>query len=193
MKQVNYGYIFLKIACDHFWKRRNKTKIIFKRNPQIQRIPWVITIMFSKKTTINTAPNTSQNTPSKIKTLIISLHLTNTSSSSSLSLTNSLILSLELKNSRSSKKNERRGKPILLSLLFFHCCNWVSTRKEIPCCIFLLNSYKVKWTFSFIQFSLLDSSLFLVKNMLKSYSKVISIPKLLVTNLPIIRGVRSNF
>ena len=147
--------------------------------------------MFSKKTTINTTPNTSQITPSTIRILISSLHptLPNTSSSSSFSL----ILSLEFKNSRSSKKNERRGKPIFLSLLFFHCYDWVSTRKEIPCCFLLLKSYKVIWTLSFIPFSRLNSSLFLVKNMLKSYSKVISIPKLLVTNLPIIRGVRSNF
>ena len=65
-------------------------------------------------------PKTSQNTPSKTRILINSLHPTppNTSSSSSLSLTNSLILSLELKNSRSSKKNERRRKPIFhLSLV----------------------------------------------------------------------------
>ena len=70
-------------------------------------------------------PKTSQNTPSKTRILINSLHPTppNTSSSFSISLTNSLILSLELKNSRSSKKNERRGKPIFLSLLFFYCCN----------------------------------------------------------------------
>ena len=65
-------------------------------------------------------PKTSQNTPSKTRILINSLSPTppNTSSSSSLSLTNSLILSLELKNSRSSKKNERRRKPIFpLSLV----------------------------------------------------------------------------
>ena len=127
---------FSQVACDHFWKRWNKTKIIFKRNPQIQRILWVIIIMFSKKTTINTIPNTSQNTPSKIRTLINSLYPTppNTSSSSSLSLTNNLILSLELKNSRSSKKNKRRRKTDFLSLLFFYCCNWVSTRKGALCC-----------------------------------------------------------
>ena len=97
--------------------------------------------------------NTSQNTPSKIRTLINSLHLTplNTSSFSH-SFTNSLILPLDLKNSRSPKKNERRGKLIFLSLLFFHCCIWVSTRKEVLCCFLLLNSYKVKWTLSFIVF-----------------------------------------
>ena len=114
----------------------NKTNIIFKRNSQIQRIPWEIIIMFFKKTTINTTPTPHKTLHKIIRTLINSLHPTptNTSSSSSLSLTNSLILSLEFKNSRSSTKNERRGKPIFFSLLFFHCCNWVSTRKEVPCC-----------------------------------------------------------
>ena len=76
--------------------------------------------MFSKKTTINTTPTPHKTLHKIIRTLINSLHLTppNTSSSSSLSLTNSLILSLELKNSRSSKKNEKRRKPIFpLSLV----------------------------------------------------------------------------
>ena len=100
-------------------------------------------------------PKTSQNTPSKTRILINSLHPSppNTSSSSSLSLTNSLILSLELKNSRSSKKNERRRKPMFfLSLstyvfplsLVLPFLQLSSTRKEVPCCFLLLNSYKGK-------------------------------------------------
>ena len=115
-----------------FGKKWNKTKIIFKRNPPNSKNPIGNNNYVSQENYYKYHPKTSQNTPSKTRILINSLHPTppNTSSSSSLSLTNSLILSLELKNSRSSKKNERRRKPIFLSLLFFHCCNWVPQERK---------------------------------------------------------------